>query len=63
MSSSEFGLGGMSVRLWLAGQALPAIISIAHNSKWAVGGPEWRDEIATESYRMADLILKNELIP
>ena len=43
--------GGMSLRDWFAGQALPMLIDIAHDEEWGIA------ETAGKAYLMADAML------
>jgi prephenate dehydrogenase len=47
----------MTLRDWFAGQALGHIAAFAQADQWAKSGPEWRDAVASESYKFADAML------
>ena len=51
--------GGMTLRDYFAAKALPAIYKDACECARVDGWPDdWRDEVATEAYEMADAMLK-----
>jgi hypothetical protein len=51
------GSFGMTLRDWFAGQAIGHIANYAMVDGWARSGPEWRDAVASESYKFADAML------
>jgi hypothetical protein len=56
-SGSNTSVNGMTLRDWFAGQALGHIAAFAQADQWANSGPEWRDAVASESYKFADAML------
>ena len=50
-------VGGLSLRDWFAGMALPACFSAPCPAAWAVGSMEHREQSAAASYMMADAML------
>jgi hypothetical protein len=49
---------GMTLRDWVAGQAIGHIASYSMTDEWARSGPEWRGAAASEAYRFADAMIK-----
>ena len=49
---------GMSLRDWIAGQAIGHLAAYSMQDGWARSGPEWRDGAASEAYKFADAMLE-----
>ena len=50
--------GGMSLRDWLAGQALPAVMSRMHEDIQHLGSETFPTNVAAHAYRIADAMLE-----